>query len=127
MIKRIITFIISLSMLLTFVVGVSAAELEWNVIDESIYYEGSQGERMKFRPFDKAMTMQNPPDFSWPAMIEYTNVKYHLIISDKEDMSNVVYEKKDLEMNIYNFPHTFEPKTYYWQVSFTCDERFLLI
>ena len=122
MIKRIITFLISASMLLSCTLGVMAADFTWPVPEETRLYNGAFGEGMKFRPFDKAMTQQNPPDFSWPRAVDYTNVKYHLIISDKEDMSNIVYEVKDLDINIYNFPHTFEKKTYYWQVSYTCDE-----
>ena len=98
------------------------ADFKWPVPEETRLYNGVLGEGMKFRPFDKAMTQQNPPDFSWPRAVDYTNVKYHLVISDKEDMSNIVYEVKDLDINIYNFPHTFEKKTYYWQVSYTCDE-----
>ena len=122
MIKRIISLLIAVSIMMSLSAGVMAAGVEWYDPENQALYTGATGEGMRFRPADKTMSKQNPPDFSWPMAIDYTNVKYHLIISDKEDMSNIVYEVKDLEMNVYNFPHTFEKKTYYWQVRWTCDE-----
>lgn len=124
MIKRIVSILLLSSFILSSAAFTAFAEskFEWPVPEDTRLYNGVMGEGMRFRPFDKAMTQQNPPDFSWPRAVDQTNVKYHLIISDKEDMSNIVYEVKDLDMNIYNFPHTFEKKTYYWQVSYICDE-----
>ena len=77
---------------------------------------GLKGREMPFRPVDKTVTYQNPPDFSWPKVSNAT--EYELIIARDIGLRDIAYQVKNLTTNYYNFPHIFEINTYYWAVRF---------
>lgn len=85
-------------------------ELEW-----SLDY-GLKGQEMPFFPPDKYVTMQNPPDFSWPH--EQMAISYDLRICRDIKMTDIAYAKNGITLNLYNFDKVFETGTYYWSVRF---------
>lgn len=87
-----------------------AAELKW----PSDY--GLQGRHMPFRPEDKYVSEQNPPDFSWPAV--KGAISYNLKVCKDAELTDVAYEKSAITDNFYNFDTIFETGTYYWSVSY---------
>ena len=95
---------------LTLPLSVFAADLKWPT-DYKL-----SGLEMPFFPYDKYETMQNPPDFSWSAVT--TADSYDLIVCKDENLSEIVYEKKDIKRNFYNFESAFEIDTYYWSVRY---------
>ena len=120
--KKIISLIISISMLCA---HFSAFALENGTVSwderENIYKD--YGLEMPYRPVDKDICEQNPPDFSWP----YVNIakSYNLIVCKDEAMTDIAYEKKGITLNVYNFDVVFDIGTYYWSVQFeTKDGRF---
>lgn len=70
------------------------------------------GIMMPFKPPHNYKSMQNPPDFTWPPV--NGAIYYGLQITDES--GEVKYSAKSIEQSYYNFSHTFEPGTYYWQV-----------
>ena len=71
---------------------------------------------MPFRPHDKMICRQNPPDFSWPALPGADG--YALQVARDAAFQRVVHEKPNLAVNLYNFPRAFEAGTWYWRVRF---------
>lgn len=70
---------------------------------------------MPFRPYDKQVVEQNPPDFSWKYIDGAT---YNLRIAANSSMTDIVYEKTGLLKNVLNPETTFNAGTYYWQVQY---------
>ncbi len=92
-----------------------------------------EGLEMRYRPFDNYISMQNPPDFSWPYEAGVTG--YDLIVCRDAGLRDVAYRLDHFHANYYNFPYTFEPGIYYWAVrsrregaagSWSSPRRFLL-
>ncbi|MBU5449833.1 DUF4962 domain-containing protein [Acetivibrio sp. MSJd-27] len=75
-----------------------------------------QGKEMPFRPEDKYVTEQNPPDFSWPS-VSYAD-SYDLKVCRDKDLTDTAYEKSGITDNFYNFDQPFAIGTYYWSVRF---------
>ncbi len=75
---------------------------------------------MPFRPHDKQICQQNPPDFSWPAAVAATG--YELQVSRDAEFRRDVRTRSDLTSNVYNFPEAFEAGTSYWRVRFHTTE-----
>jgi len=101
------------AVLLVFAIMISsvASALSWPA-------PSSAGTDMPFRPSDKFVTDQNPPDFRW----QYVGgaKSYELVVSKSEDLSSPVYIAQNLTTNYYNFDHTFETGVnYWWAVRFT--------
>ena len=71
---------------------------------------------MPFAPADSLVTTQNPPDFHWPAISG--SDQYHLQVSRDFSVTDAVYEKQDLTLNFYNFPHVFDAGTWQWRVKY---------
>ncbi|WP_158289399.1 DUF4962 domain-containing protein [Paenibacillus flagellatus] len=70
-----------------------------------------------FEPGDQFVTTQNPPDFGWPYIKNAD--KYELQVANDSAFNDVVYQKNDITMNLYNFPHTFAAgQSYFWRVRF---------
>ena len=75
----------------------------------------SNGQEMPFSPPHDYVSVQNPPDFTWPIYDGCTS--YDLVVCSDEALTNVVYEQKGIKANYFNFNYTFEAgKTYYWAV-----------
>ncbi len=74
---------------------------------------------MPFRPFDKQVVMQNPPDFSW----KYVDgaESYNIRISTNTSMTDIIYKKTGVLKNILNPETAFNEGTYYWQVQYVKD------
>lgn len=103
--------IVACIVIVTFILPVVAFAVSWPAKRED-------GLDMPFRPSDKYVTDQNPPDFRW----QYVDgaKSYELIVSKSEDLSSPVYIAKDLTCNYYNFDCTFETGVnYWWGVRFT--------
>lgn len=76
-------------------------------------YEG--GTRMPFRPADGYVSLQNPPDFTWPYVDGADS--YWLVVSRDETFNSIDFEKRGLNTNYYNFDTAFETGVrYYWKV-----------
>lgn len=71
---------------------------------------------MPFRPHDKKICQQNPPDFSWPEVREAKS--YELQVARDAGFERVGHRKAGLATNFHNFPHVFESGTWYWRVRF---------
>lgn len=100
-----LVFAITMFTGLTFAEG---TELPWP--------EVSGGLQMPFRPQDKTVSLQNPPDFSWPHIGGAD--QYHLQVSRRMDMAEISHEGAGLATNFYNFPAAFEAGTWYWRVRY---------
>ena len=74
------------------------------------------GTQTPFKPEHKYGSMQNAPDFTWPAISGAE--KYDLIVCSDEELTDIKYSKYDLKWHYYNFPNTFEPGTYYWAIRY---------
>lgn len=72
------------------------------------------GLETRYRPFDNYITMQNPPDFSWP--FEEKATGYDLIVCLDKELNVIEYKIENYHVNYYNFPYPFEPGIYYWAV-----------
>lgn len=66
---------------------------------------------MPFKPADKYLSHQNPPDFTWPYVEGAT---YDVIVCRDEGLTDVAYQKTGITTNYYNFEYTFETGVYYW-------------
>jgi len=106
------SFFLAVVMILQLLMAVPtfAAEVNWPTDF------GIQGRHMPFRPEDKYVCEQNPPDFSWPAI--QGAISYDLIVCRDSELTDIAYEKRALTDNFYNFDKVFEKGTYYWAVSF---------
>ncbi len=115
--KKIISLIIVFSVICSLCAGiipVSAEEgLSWDIRESK--YKDTETE-WKFRPVKDRVSMQNPPDFSWPWVDIATS--YDLKVCKDKALTDIVYEKTGITNNFYNFNHTFEPGIYYWSVRF---------
>ena len=82
--------IVACIVIVTFILPVVAFAVSWPAKRED-------GLDMPFRPSDKYVTDQNPPDFRW----QYVDgaKSYELIVSKSEDLSSPVYIAKDLTCN----------------------------
>lgn len=91
--KRILSFVIVLSMLLSL-----------------ISFNAGAKELIR-RPYDNYYSVQNPPDFSWA----YTHgATYSLKVATNKALTENVREVTGLTKNLYNFSEPFEPGEYYW-------------
>jgi len=105
---RIISFFVVFSLVLS---TVASAAVSWPALKSS-------GTDMPFRPSDKYVTDQNPPDFRWQ-YVEGAK-SYELIVSKSDDLSSPVHKAENLTTNYYNFNYTFETGVnYWWAVRFT--------
>ena len=105
--KRILSFVFVF--ILLFSVCVNAAM--WDI--ESPIHKGTE---MALSPKDNYTCMQNPPSFTWPKA--KNAISYEIKICSDSKRNNIVYEAKDIKLNLYCFPHTFEPGTYYWSLRY---------
>ena len=105
-----LTFFIFASLLC----GVYASGLGW---DGDNKYISESGGYMPFFPENKYTSQQNPPSFTWPYI---TNAKtYDLIVCSDQSLKKVIYQKKRLAVNFYNFDCTFKTGVdYYWSVRY---------
>lgn len=74
------------------------------------------GTQAPFKPAHKYASMQNPPDFTWPAIKNAE--KYDLIVCSDEALKNIKYSAYGLKYHYYNFRQSFEAGTYYWAVRY---------
>ena len=74
------------------------------------------GSSSHFKPVHQYGCMQNPPDFTWPQIDKAYS--YDLVVCSDENLRDVVYSKNDIKYAYYNFPHTFQPGTYWWAVRY---------
>ncbi len=87
------------------------------VITATVSAAGFDDDFMFFKPADKYVSEQNPPDFTWQKLSGA--VSYDLVISTDKNRQNIAYEKKNLTTAYYNFNQTFETgKEYYWSVKY---------
>lgn len=115
--SRIIASVIAAAiMLLSFGSIAFAEELKWEEANRPNMLFGNE---WPLRPADGYINQQNPPDFSWPRI---AGARYDIKICSDKELTNVKYEKTNLENNFYNFPHPFETGTYYWSVRFITSE-----
>ena len=68
---------------------------------------------MPYRPHDKQVNLQNPPDFSWP-VVGGTD-SYELQVARQADFTNVAHTAAP-QVNFWNFDAAFEPGGWYWRV-----------
>ncbi len=112
--KRIICTIITLALIMSIapVSGVFAAgELSWEM--PAGYY---LQEKLFYRPVNNYHSYQNSPCFTWPIVYGST---YELVLCDDAELKSIVYEVKDIPVNMYTFPHTIESgRDYYWAVRY---------
>ena len=80
------------------------------------YDYGLGGREMPFRPPDKYVTKQNPPDFSWPLISDAES--YELKVCKSSSLSDIVFSKNGIKTNYYNFDSSFATGTYYWSVRY---------
>ncbi len=133
MLKRILSIILVLCMLLTMSVTALASKADGRIVpyphydynNPNIYDQGwtdagfefyvpatMLSPHTPFRPEQMYVSEQNPPDFMWP-----NNDKadyYDLIVCSDENLENIVYKKEKIPTNFYNFEHTFETGVNYW-------------
>ncbi|SFB44819.1 Carbohydrate binding domain-containing protein [Cohnella sp. OV330] len=70
-----------------------------------------------FEPKHRQVTIQNPPDFGWPA-VSGTDV-YELQVASDSAFGNIVHQKNDIPINYYSVPNTFtDGQSYFWRVRF---------
>ena len=130
MAKKIICLILAFVMVASLCVPVFAAEypygrqnifIKYNHINPNSYDEGwtksgftfpTSGTMVPFRPLHDYVSEQNPPDFMWP--LNANAESYDLIVCSDPELKTVVYEKKKIPTNFYNFEHTFETGVNYW-------------
>lgn len=77
------------------------------------------GREMPFRPYDKSVSQQNPPDFSWQYI---KDAVYDLKIASDEGMNEIKYSCEGINTNYYNFSYPFETGIYYWSVRYRTPE-----
>lgn len=107
--KRIISLLISLSLILSFIsVGVMAADVKWPADDPY---------KTRITPVNDYHSFQNPPSFKWQVVDDA--VSYDVKICTDKELKNIKYEKSGVKTNYYNFPYTFEPGEYYWSYRFS--------
>ncbi|MCK5801537.1 MAG: DUF4962 domain-containing protein, partial [Lentisphaeria bacterium] len=71
-----------------------------------------------FRPVDGRISLQNPPDFWWPA--QFGVASYTLQLSrDAEFAEGAVTEINGLKYNIYSHNATLATDTWHWRVRYT--------
>lgn len=111
--KKTVSLILIIALLAGLMPSVFAASYTWENINTSTgVYITYDGRGMPFKPADKYISMQNPPDFSWPYVNSATG--YDLKICSDKALANIVYEKKGLTNNFYNFSRTFKTGVDYW-------------
>jgi len=69
--------------------------------------------QMPYRPADKQVCQQNPPDFSWPPVEGCDG--YELQVSRSPDFAQAAHAAQPA-FNFWNFDATFEPGVWYWRV-----------
>lgn len=70
-----------------------------------------------FEPKHRQVTIQNPPDFGWPA-VTGTDV-YELQVASDSAFGYIVHQKNDIPINYYSVPNTFTAgQSYFWRVRF---------
>ena len=118
--KKFISLLLVCAMLIAATPVIQAAEAptwegRFDYLGGGYYYDG-----WAFRPYKDIVVRQNSPDFSWPRIPEATS--YDLIVCADENLSEIKYERKNLKLNVYNFPYTFDVGEYWWAVRFTTDD-----
>jgi len=110
-IKRILTFVLALSMLLSSVVF-AAEKAPW----DANYSHG--GVTIQFMPEEGYISEQNPPAFRWGKIEGCKN--YELVVSKDEALKEVVLNKKGIEDNYYVPEVTLDTNApLYWAVKHT--------
>lgn len=107
MIKKIICIALILSVLLTSVSAFAGAE-DWALISDYA--------NMPYRPSDNYTCDQNPPDFSWPAIVGADS--YDIKVTTDDSRKIIVHQAKEIPYNVYNFSKAFEPGIYYWSLRY---------
>lgn len=98
---------------------ISNAALSWDSDNwwDTPYYRTTDGRHMPWRPADKYVSVQNPPDFTWPFV--NSAVSYDLIVCSDEGLTDIKYQKTGLTENYYCFNEQFETGVdYYWAVKY---------
>ena len=118
--KRVYRFIAMLTMF-SLLCGVMPAMAEEEGIAWPVNY-GLDGRESPFRPPQKYITQQNPPDFSWP-MVSGASA-HEVIVCRDEAMTDIAYSKSGIALNFYNFTEPFEIGTYYWAVRYKLGTKY---
>lgn len=106
--KRIISLILTLTFILSFIsVGVTAKDVSWPEVDPY---------KTRITPVNDYHSFQNPPSFKWQVISDA--VSYDIKICTDKELKNVKYEKSGIKTNYYNFPYTFEAGEYFWSYRF---------
>ncbi len=76
--------------------------------------EGNEGLAVRWMPYDKHVTNQNPPSFQWPAipMAEL----YELQLSKSPEMTEIAYEYTDIAISAVTPPDILKPGVWYWRI-----------
>lgn len=126
--KKITLLMLAASLMLSLVPNLAFSEATWADRRPAFLDE------WPWKPPADYISQQNSPDFTWPRVPRAT--AYDLIVCADEALTDIKYEKRGITANYYNFPHTFEPGTYWWSVRYHCGEgisewspasRFLLV
>lgn len=79
------------------------------------FYEEPYDLEMSYMPPEKYVSMQNPPNFTWPK--DYDAVSYNIIICSDRNLNKICYQKEAIPNNYYNFETTMNTGVdYYWSV-----------
>lgn len=111
------------TMLLTSVVFAQTTE-SISLKEESVYswtskvvYQHKDGLAMSYRPKDKYVSQQNPPNFTWP-FVEGVE-KFDLIICSDEALTDVEYKWEGLKLNVFTPDCLLETGVkYFWSVRY---------
>lgn len=76
--------------------------------------EGNEGLAVKWMPYDKHVTNQNPPSFQWPAIPMAES--YELQLSKSPEMTEIAYEYTDIGMSGFSPDHTLKTGVWYWRI-----------
>ena len=118
--KRVISFIIAVLMLLSSVPSLASLENSGTITWEErgdIESVKSTGREWYFRPYPDARSQQNPPSFAWPQIDGATS--YDLVVARDKDFNDIVSEKYGLNEHFYNFSELFETGVeLYWTVRY---------
>lgn len=100
----------------TYVDNISVCNGEnFDILETSVFKpEGEEGLAVRWMPYDKHVTNQNPPSFQWPAipMAEF----YEMQLSKYADMSEISYEYKDIKISGFSPNHTLETGVWFWRI-----------
>ncbi len=115
--KKIISLILTLCMLISCLPVMAAGELSWDM-PQGYYLQAI----MKLQPVDNYHCYQNSPSFTWPIVYGST---YELVLANNKELTDIAYEVKDIPVNVYTFPHTLEAgRDYYWAVRYKLNGRY---